>query len=719
MTSLAVDPTNASVVYAGAAGGGVWKSINGGTTWAPLTDSQASLAIGALGISANGQVIYAGTGEDNGSDSQYGQGILVSTNGGSSWTLTGQSVFAGRHIGSIAVDRSNSSHALAATDVGLYTTNNAGTTWTQNTQILTQITAIGPATGGIFQVVQAPDNSLQFWATAGDRCQTEFGDVLVSGDGGSTWSQSLDVFLASGGTAAASRIALGVGSGGTVYAALSDCNGNGLALLKLSSSVWANIGLGLGLDYFNVSGAKTGQGDYDNVVAVDPTSNNHVVFGGVTIVASSDGGSTYTDIGNVYGEAAAPGGFIHPDFHAIAFTAANSFYVGNDGGVWKTTDLGGSGQSSDWVNLNATLNTVQFFRGISPDLTHLLGGAQDNGSAGNLPGSAPLPGWQGYHGGDGGFTAVNASGGATTLYAEYPHLGIERGSWTLDSSDQYSPYDSFQAAAPCISGSGPACGDPSGFTAPFRMDPTNPQRLIAGTNKVYQSTSGGAPGSWTAISSDLTTGTTVFASGDFLSAITMGQKAGQTGIIFTGSFEVGFHLYKNFARRFPKPVIVEMGGKNPAIVSRKADLDEAAEGIMRSAFGFSGQKCSANSRVYVERPVLADFTRRLVEKTEAITIGDPVERQNWLGPVVNQRAVDRYGQAVSEARQDGREPIQREEDRAEQSGAPDLAEAQKGPEGNRDQGRDERRTPRHEEGEERDADDISRHVSGTPAGRRG
>src|SRR6266508_731157 len=118
------------------------------------------------------------------------------------------------------------------------------------------------------------------------------------------------------------------------------------------------------------------------------------------------------------------------------------------------------------------------------------------------------------------------------------------------------------------------------------------------------------------------------------------------GIIFTGSFEVGFHLYKNFARRYPKPVIVEMGGKNPAIVSRKADLDEAAEGIMRSAFGCNGQKCAANSRVYVERPVLADLTRRLVEKTEAITIGDPVDRANWLGPVINQRAVDRYGQAI-------------------------------------------------------------------------
>jgi 1-pyrroline-5-carboxylate dehydrogenase len=129
---------------------------------------------------------------------------------------------------------------------------------------------------------------------------------------------------------------------------------------------------------------------------------------------------------------------------------------------------------------------------------------------------------------------------------------------------------------------------------------------------------------------------------------------GVDGIIFTGSFEVGFGLYKNFARRYPKPVIVEMGGKNPAIVSRSADLDEAAEGIMRSAFGFSGQKCSANSRVYVERPVADELVRLLVQKTEAITIGDPVKRENWLGPVINAKAVARYENAVNEARQAGR-----------------------------------------------------------------
>ncbi len=138
---------------------------------------------------------------------------------------------------------------------------------------------------------------------------------------------------------------------------------------------------------------------------------------------------------------------------------------------------------------------------------------------------------------------------------------------------------------------------------------------------------------------------------------TVGQAlqdhAGIDGIVFTGSYEVGMELFHSFSKAWPRPCIVEMGGKNPAIVSRKADLEEAAEGIMRSAFGFGGQKCSANSRVYVERPVHDELVRLLVEKTEKLTVGDPLIRANWMGPVIDQRAVDRHQAAVGEARRDG------------------------------------------------------------------
>ncbi|MGI8830653.1 MAG: aldehyde dehydrogenase family protein [Candidatus Limnocylindria bacterium] len=131
------------------------------------------------------------------------------------------------------------------------------------------------------------------------------------------------------------------------------------------------------------------------------------------------------------------------------------------------------------------------------------------------------------------------------------------------------------------------------------------------------------------------------------------ENPGIDGMVFTGSYEVGMDLYRSFTRDYPRPIITEMGGKNPAIVMKSADLDEAAEGVMRSAFGFDGQKCSANSRVYVEAPVAREFVAKLVEKTREITIGDPTERKNWMGPVINQRALDTFSKAVEEARADG------------------------------------------------------------------
>ena len=131
------------------------------------------------------------------------------------------------------------------------------------------------------------------------------------------------------------------------------------------------------------------------------------------------------------------------------------------------------------------------------------------------------------------------------------------------------------------------------------------------------------------------------------------ENPGIDGIVFTGSYAVGMDLYRTFSKDFPKPTIVEMGGKNPAIVMPSADLEEAAEGIMRSAFGYGGQKCSANSRVYVQRQVHDELVRLLVEKTEPITVGNPMPREVWLGPVIDERAVDRHQRAVAEARRDG------------------------------------------------------------------
>ena len=121
------------------------------------------------------------------------------------------------------------------------------------------------------------------------------------------------------------------------------------------------------------------------------------------------------------------------------------------------------------------------------------------------------------------------------------------------------------------------------------------------------------------------------------------------GAVFTGSREVGWDLYKEFSRDFPKPCITELGGKNPTIVTRNADLDKAVEGVARSAFGYSGQKCSACSRVYVEESVYDEFMARLTQRTQELVVGDPTNRDTYVGPVIDERAVRRYEEAVHSA----------------------------------------------------------------------
>jgi 1-pyrroline-5-carboxylate dehydrogenase len=125
------------------------------------------------------------------------------------------------------------------------------------------------------------------------------------------------------------------------------------------------------------------------------------------------------------------------------------------------------------------------------------------------------------------------------------------------------------------------------------------------------------------------------------------------GLTFTGSYQVGMQIYKKFSKNYPKPAICEMGGKNPTIVSRNADLDKATEGIMRSAFGYSGQKCSACSRVFVERPVFEEFTKMLVDKASRLKVGNPLERETYMGPVINENAVETFQKAVEDVKGGG------------------------------------------------------------------
>ena len=126
------------------------------------------------------------------------------------------------------------------------------------------------------------------------------------------------------------------------------------------------------------------------------------------------------------------------------------------------------------------------------------------------------------------------------------------------------------------------------------------------------------------------------------------------GLTFTGSYDVGMGILRSFAQgKYVRPTILELGGKNPTIVSRNADVERAAIGIVRSAFGLQGQKCSACSRVYIEKALYHELVIRLVDLTEKLAIGDPTARNNYLGPVANSWAYKDYQDFMTELKTSG------------------------------------------------------------------
>lgn len=114
------------------------------------------------------------------------------------------------------------------------------------------------------------------------------------------------------------------------------------------------------------------------------------------------------------------------------------------------------------------------------------------------------------------------------------------------------------------------------------------------------------------------------------------------GVVFTGSLQVGMGIIKESPPGRQRPIIAEMGSKNPVIVSGEVDLEAAAQGIISSAYGYSGQKCSACSRLYVHRSVHDELMGRLVEMTESLVVGDPFSRETFLGPVITTKAMEDY-----------------------------------------------------------------------------
>ncbi|MHB8755879.1 MAG: WD40/YVTN/BNR-like repeat-containing protein, partial [Candidatus Acidiferrales bacterium] len=587
VTALAVDPCDSSgnTIYAGAAQGGVWKSTNGGTNWTPLTDSQLSISSGSLAVDpvpgdctgGHTGAIYYGTGEENFAfDSFYGAGVLISRDGGATWTkdntfvnvtsgtpsvITPESATAaGPFIGAISVDPATSGASqvlLAAVQgisnqahSGIWRSTDGGADWT-----LIPATSYSPAlpaqfdfgTGVAFDPNDPTGNTayaalgIPFCTGANNTCDQSASPELDNGvykstDGGITWTllSSLDTAVTNAGLAVSNygRITIAVGpsaapndpaktelviSIANIAPATSTTPGSSADLLGIFKSTDG------GQTFAPITTAAPFCNDqcfYDMAVGISPANANVIFLGGgpaatgrdangnsvspvcgqflsdhgiSTVIESADGGTSWTDVSCD----SASGTFIHVDTHAFAFAPGGTVYTGNDGGVWSSANvISTSPGGQTWSNLNNSLSLTQFYPGNSIDPSNPqigFAGAQDNGMqmfTGQL-------GWTDTNScGDGGWTAIDPST-PSTVYTTCEAIG-QAGTLLKNQEDGTG----VQFGANWIALDTPAIdGDNTDFVPPLVLDPTTPQNVYFGTDRVWQSTNGGL--SWTAISTTL------------------------------------------------------------------------------------------------------------------------------------------------------------------------------------------------------------------------
>ena len=416
-----------STVYLGTANGGVWKSIDGGAFWTVLTDKEPSLAVGALAVVPNANtardVIYAGTGEGNqGCDSEFGQGILKSTDGGHSWTQLGEPtpfdrmtftriavapkagaagqdvLYAGTRTG---FTNSAAFICLGAMSInpGLFKSTDGGVTWIQMSGS-GGLPAAGGDPGAATDLVLDPANSNTVYvAIAGTKSNS--GGLWKSTDGGASWTQ----FTAAKNhfPQAAARINLDISADGSSLWAARTADGSTFDNVYLSTNRGATWTAGGGaLPKIGATGClKENQEFYDMVVRGDPSGFANTVLLGLTgIYRSTDRGTKWTFIGTG----------IHGDFHDLAIIPEGIF-AANDGGLFLSPNDGIAWDSSP----NDQLSITQFQSvALPPSGTGMIGGTQDNGTNVFTAGL----GWEHGDDGDGGYTAIDPSS-PNIVFAEH------------------------------------------------------------------------------------------------------------------------------------------------------------------------------------------------------------------------------------------------------------------------------------------------------------
>ena len=446
IVSGAFDPTNANVIYIGPANGGVWKSTDAGITWIPLTDQEVSLSMGAIEIDpTNTNIIYAGTGEATYSGaSYYGRGLLKSTNAGSSWTNITSGLPSSTYFSRLKIRPNNSTQLLAALgNSGLYRSTNSGVSWTQT------------LSGRIDDVVFTPSGDTVF-AVGGSS------GLRRSIDGGATYSAFGSGLV----TGTRTHFDLCLSNTAFMYAAV-----YGSSTVKIYKSInnganWTELTTTSGFQ------GQAGQAWYDLYVRVNPRNPNKVYVGTIDVYRSTDG-TNFTNITNGYA-----GGSVHVDQHYLFFhpTQENTFFVCNDGGIYRTTNNGDS-----FTNYNQNLTLTQFYRIAASPYTpsRILGGTQDNGTQQTYS----ALNWAAAFGGDGGEVCFNPFN-SNFILGESQNGGLVR---TTNGGSNWSNATT-----------GINTGESVAWVAPIIAHPTTSGTFYVARQSIYTSTDNG--GNWTAIS---------------------------------------------------------------------------------------------------------------------------------------------------------------------------------------------------------------------------